>query len=133
MGQLAPLRRTCTVLSKVRTFPDVLLVAVQAFLAITKDSKVTTDTEPRTHIDMRKWTLFAGATTLVQEVKAERRAFRCWVMGKTAGFGSIGTIVLKEVPAYGYLGRIMLIHACQPTVACSCRCETRTWLVRILA
>lgn len=133
MRQLAPFGAACTVLSKIGTLPDMLLVTVPAFLAVAEDRKVATHSFFLAQIDMRKQTPNPRTPPFVQEVQTDRRPLGRCFMREVASLGGIGTIPLEVVPAHSDLGRIVLVHACQSTSAGSCCSEPRTRFIEILA
>lgn len=129
MRKLAPLRATRSVFSKVGTLPNVLLITIQPLFAVAEDSKVSADPFPFTDIHVREETAASCTTTFVEEVDAKRCTFGCRIMGELTSFGGVGTRVLKEIPANGNLGRVMLVHACEPAVASTCGSKPRTRLI----
>lgn len=117
MRKLAPLCATRPVLSKVGALPNMLLITVQPLFAVTQDCKVSANPFAFTDVDMREETPASCATALVEKMNTERRAFRCGIMRELASFGSLGTRVLKKVPADGNLGWVMLVHAGESAIA----------------
>lgn len=115
MGELASLRCTRALLREIRAFPHMLLVTVQALLAVSQNREIAAHALPRTHIHMRKGAFLARAPPLVEEMQAEGCALRGRVVREVAGIGRVRAVVLKEVPADGDLGGVVLIHACEAT------------------
>jgi hypothetical protein len=68
MGELASLSRTGSILRKIRTFSDMLLVAVKSFFAIPEYSEVAANPMARTHTDVRERTFVASAATVIGEM-----------------------------------------------------------------
>ena len=66
--------------SKIRTFPDMLFVTVYAFLTITEDCEITTDTVASANMDVWIRALFTGTATVVGEMDTKRGTFGCRVV-----------------------------------------------------
>jgi hypothetical protein len=66
--------------SKIRTFPDMLFVTIDALLTITEDSEITTDTVASAYTDVWVRALFTGTATVVGEMDTERGTFGCRVV-----------------------------------------------------
>ena len=107
-------------LRKVRAFANVLLVAVDALVAVAKDGKVATDALAYADADVRERAADTGAAAVVGEVYAKWRALRRRIVRERAGFGGVRAGALQEGPADGDLGGIVLVHAREATVARSC-------------
>ena len=73
MRKLASLGSAEALVGEVGAFTDVLMLALQSFLAVTKHSKVATDafTSPDAHMRVR--TVRPRASTSVGKMHAERR------------------------------------------------------------
>ena len=80
MRELASLCRTAALLGEIGTLADMLLVAVQALLAVAEHGKVAADTVARADADVGEGAAWAGAAAVVGEVHAERRALWGWVV-----------------------------------------------------
>ncbi len=57
MRKLASFRRTGPLLREVWTLPNVLLVAVEPFIAISEDSEIATDTLAIANEEMGEWAI----------------------------------------------------------------------------
>lgn len=90
-----------------------LLVAIQAFLAVAKHSKVPADAGAGTDVDVRERTVAARAASVIEKVKTKRGAFWCRVVGKVASLSRVWAVALQEVPADGNLIRVVLVLAGQ--------------------
>ena len=115
--KLAALCRTETLFGKVGAFADVLVFAVQAFLAVTKHSKVAADTLAAPDAHMGERTVHARAPASIGEVHAERCAFRRRVVRERAVGRAVRTGTLQKRPADRYLVGVVLIGTCEATVA----------------
>jgi hypothetical protein len=115
MWELTSLSCTGSIFCKIGTFPDMLLVAVEAFIAIPEYGEVTADSLARTHTDVRERTFVASAATVVGEMYTKRCTLRCRIVRERAGVDGVGAVALKEIPADGDFGRIMLVHASKTT------------------
>ena len=74
--ELASLGRALALLREVRALANMLLVAIEALLAVAKHSKVAADPLSRPDADVRERAVCTRAASVVGEVHAERRAFR---------------------------------------------------------
>lgn len=54
---------------------------------------------------------------VVGKVNTEGSTLRSRVVRQIASFGGVGTVALKEVPADGDLGGVVLVHASKASVA----------------
>lgn len=132
MRQLAPFSRTSPLFGKIRAFPNMLLVAVQASFTIPQHRKITAHPLSSTHVDVRERASLSCTPALVQEVQAKWRPFRRRVMRQVACFRRLCAVALQKVPADCNFRWIMLIHACQTTATGTCSRKPWTRLVRIL-
>jgi hypothetical protein len=80
MREFASLNRAGSFLCKVWTLPDVLLVTIKPFVAVSKDSKVTAYTMTSTHVYMRIKAVWTSTTSFVEEMKAKRSTFWCRIV-----------------------------------------------------
>jgi hypothetical protein len=94
MGELTSLSRTSTIFCEVRTFPDVLLIAVKAFVAIPKDCEVTADSMARTYTDVWEWAFVASTATVVGEMHTKWCALRCRIVRELTGVGIVWAVPL---------------------------------------
>ena len=115
MRKLATLLGTSPVLRKVGAFPYVLLVAVEAFLAVTEDGEVATDTLASADVDVRKMTIWPRAAT-VDEVSTERSPLRSRIVRERARLVRVWALVVQKVPTNGNLRRVVLIDTSEATV-----------------
>lgn len=97
-----------------------LLVAIVPPFAVSKDSEIATDALSLAYVHVREETPNSCASPLVQEMHTERRSLGGGVMGQVARFGSAGAVALKEIPADGDFGGVVLIHARQSAIASTC-------------
>jgi hypothetical protein len=111
MRKFASLNGTGTLLCKVGTLPNVLLVTIKSLIAVSKDSEVAAYTMTSAHVYMRKETVWTSATTFVEKVKAKRSTFWRRVVGKIAVISAVWAIVLQKIPTYSDLGGVVLVHA----------------------
>ena len=111
MRKLASLVVTSTLLCEIRTFPDMRLLTVKSLRTISQHSEITTNAVSLANTDMRERTVLPGTATVIGKMNAERGTLRGGIMWEVASFSIVGTIALKEVPADGYLGWVVLIHA----------------------
>ena len=118
--ELASLGRALALLREVRALADMLLVAIEALLAVAKHRKVAADPLSRPDADVRERAIRTCATPVVGEVHAKWRALRRRIVRERAGFGGVRAGALQEGPADGDLGGIVLVHAREATVARSC-------------
>jgi hypothetical protein len=121
MGELATLSIASFIFCKVRTFPDMLLVTVESFVAIPEYGEIAADSMARSHTDVREWTFVASAATVVGKMYTEGCTFRCRVVRERASVNVVGAVALKKVPADSDLGRIMLVHASETTTTGTCK------------
>jgi hypothetical protein len=94
MRELASLGRARTLVRKIRTFSDVLLVTLKSASTVSEHSKVTADALSSTHTDMWEQTMIAGAPSVVGKVHAEWRALRSRIVGEIAAVSGVGTLAL---------------------------------------
>lgn len=120
MRELASLGVADAFLSKVGTFADVLVFAVETLLAVSQHGEVAAHAFSSAHPNMRERAVGPRASALVREVHAQRSTLRSRVMGKRASRSGVRAIPLQEGPADRNLGRIMLIRTSQASSACSC-------------
>ena len=97
-----------------------LLVAIIPLLAVSKDSEIATDAFSLAYVHVREETPNSCTSPFVQEMYTEGRSLGCRVMRQVARFGIAGTVALKEIPADGDLGGVVLIHARQAAIASTC-------------
>lgn len=66
---------------------------------------------------MRVRTVRTITTAVIGKVDTERGTFGSGIMREIAGFSGLRTVALKEVPADGDFGWVVLIRTCKATVA----------------
>lgn len=124
--------RALPTLCKVRTFADVLLLAVQALFTVTQHGKVTTYTRPRREMHMRERAACTSTATVIAKVHTQRCAFRNGFVRERTRLGRVRASSLQERPADSNLGRVVLIWAGEPTIAGTSCGEAWTRLVNRL-
>ena len=76
--KLAFVVRTCPLLRKVGTFPNVVLVAINPLGTVTENSKIATNAISRPDMNVREKTRCAiFASSVIRKVNAQRCALRC--------------------------------------------------------
>lgn len=97
-----------------------LLITVEALVAVSKDGKVTANPMARTHTDVGVWAFVAVAPAVVGKMDAQRSTLRCRVVRELASVDVIGAVALQKVPADGDFGCVVLVHASKTTTASTC-------------
>ena len=95
MRKLALGIRASALLRKVWALPHMLLITVNALVAVTKHSKITADAVAGADTHMREQTALALRTTaMVGKMHTKRRTLRSRLMRKGASLSSVCTVSL---------------------------------------
>lgn len=115
--ELAPLDRALALLRKVGALANVLLVAIEALLAVPEHGEVAADALARTYMHVRVEAVRARAAAVVGEVHTQWRALGRRVVRERARLSGVRAVALEERPADSDLVRVVLVHARKAPVA----------------
>ena len=94
MGELASLGRTGSILYKVGTFSNVMLIAVESPVTKPEDREVAADRMAGTYTDVWEWTFVASTTTIVGKMHTKWCALRCRIVRELTAVGIVGAVAL---------------------------------------
>lgn len=117
---------TVAFLGKVGAFSDVLIVTVDALVAVSDYGKIAADALPRADTHMWIGTVVPCAAAVIGEMMTKRNTRWGGVVRKLTGASVIRTGMSQEEGANGDLLGVMLVWACKPALAHACKAKSET-------